>query len=568
MIVTLAEMRAIEEATFASGVSAESLMDEVGRRIASRCLDAFGAEPLTVLVYAGKGNNAGDALVAARELREQHTSRGGPALRVQLRLAGGDSALGALPRKKLAALPVADFPRLQGVADLAGIPAGERLVILDGLLGIGASGPLREPLLGAAREINHLRQTAGAYVIAIDTPSGLDAGAGTAADDAIVADETLTVGFAKTGLLMDQAANFTGRMGVIELAAFAPFVSPQAPEAAGRGALITPRSLADLLPPRAHESNKGMYGRVGILAGSVGATGAAVMCAHACARAGAGLITLLAHPDIYRIVAGAAAPEVMVKPLASPLAALDMGFDVLALGPGLGQSDAAAVRKLIARWPKPMIIDADGLNILAQDLEPLRQAAGPRLLTPHPGEMQRLRQGAADDNRTSLDKHASRAAIARQFTDTYPVTLLLKGARTLIAERGRPPAYNTTGNAGLATGGTGDTLTGICAALAGQKLDLFDVACLGAWLHGRAADLAVGGHQSEQSLLATDLPVYLGAAFHELRVAGRGQLTPHRHDRSHAPGCVVGRALGYRGDIGFPAGRAALLWRAGGPGDF
>ena len=285
---------------------------------------------------------------------------------------------------------------------------------------------------------------------------------------------------------------------------------------------MTPKSLAELLPPRAHESNKGMYGRVGILAGSIGASGAAVMCAHACARAGAGLITLLAHPDIYRIVASAAAPEVMVKPLASPVDALEMGFDVLALGPGLGQAGGADVRKLVERWPKPMIIDADGLNILASDLEPLRHAAGPRLLTPHPGEMQRLRKGDAARRQVALDEHASRAEIVRQFTANYPVTLLLKGARTIIGENGRAPAYNTTGNAGLATGGTGDTLTGICAALAGQKLSLYDAARLGAWLHGRAADLAVRQRQSEQSLLATDLPLYFGAAFRELRETGRG----------------------------------------------
>jgi hydroxyethylthiazole kinase-like uncharacterized protein yjeF len=518
MIVTTADMRAIEQATFASGVTAESLMDAVGRRLASHVLDAFGSAPLTVLVYVGKGNNGGDALAAAHELRAQHTACGGPALRVWLRLTGEPGSLGPLPAKKLAALPEADFPRVAGAARVADIPAGERLLLLDGLLGIGASGELREPLLGAAREIDHLRRTAGAYVIAIDTPSSLNTDSGAAAADTVVADETLTVGFAKTGLLLDQAANYVGRLSVIELPAFDPFVAA-APAAAGRGVVITPWSLAHLLPPRPHESNKGMYGRVGILAGSVGATGAAVMCAHACARAGAGLITLLAHPDIYRIVAAAAAPEVMVKPLASPLAALEMNFDVLALGPGLGQSEAGAVRKLIARWPKPMIIDADGLNILAQDLEPLRDAAGPRLLTPHPGEMQRLLQGAA------LDEHASRAEIVRAFTGAYPVTLLLKGARTLIGERGHPPAYNTTGSAGLATGGTGDTLTGICAGLAGQKLSLFDAASLGAWLHGRAADLAVRDSQSEQSLLATDLPAYFGAAFNELRGAGRERLS-------------------------------------------
>jgi hydroxyethylthiazole kinase-like uncharacterized protein yjeF len=520
MIVTPAEMRAIEEATFASGVTAESLMDEVGRRMASRCLDFIGATPATVVIYAGKGNNAGDALVTAAEVRAQRAARGGPPVRVLIRLAGPADALGGLSKKKLAALPAENFPRVDHPAWLARLNLRETLVIVDGLLGIGASGPLREPLLGAAREINHLRQTTGAWVMAIDTPSGLDTETGEAPDDTVVADETLTVGFAKTGLLADSAANYTGRLRVIDLPDFGPFAG-QAPAAAARGDVITPQSLADLLPPRAHESNKGMYGRVGILAGSVGATGAAVMCAHACARAGAGLITLLAHADIYPIVASAAAPEVMVKPLSSPLDALEMGFDLLALGPGLGQANAADVRQLIERWPKPMIIDADGLNILAEDLASLRRCAGPRLLTPHPGEMQRLRKGDAAARKVQVNEHATRAEIVRDFTQNYPVTLLLKGARTLIGEKGRVPAYNTTGNAGLATGGTGDTLTGICAALAGQKLSLYDAARLGAWLHGRTADIAVRRSQSEQSLLATDLPHYFGAAFKELRVTGR-----------------------------------------------
>ena len=281
---------------------------------------------------------------------------------------------------------------------------------------------------------------------------------------------------------------------------------------------MTKASLAGLLPPRPHESNKGMYGRVGILAGSVGATGAAVMCSHACARAGAGLITLLTHREIYPIVATAAAPEVMVKPIESPLDALDMNFDVLALGPGLGQSGDGAVRELIERWPKPMVVDADGLNALSKDVSALTRAAGPRLLTPHPGEMQRLLAGDAAARGSSVEKSASRQEIVRGFTDRYPVTLLLKGARTLIGERGRPLAYNTTGNAGMATGGMGDVLTGICAAFLGQKLSTFDAARLAAWLHGRAADRAIlRGHESEQSLLPTDLFAHFGPVFTELR---------------------------------------------------
>jgi NAD(P)H-hydrate epimerase len=507
MIVTPEEMRAIEQGAFATGVSAEELMLEVGRRIAARCLIYAGWERTTFVVYAGKGNNAGDALVAAGELLKQRTAKGGAPVRVIVRLAGGADGLGELPRKHLAALP------REALIDPEGpLPGGQPILVLDGLLGIGAKGALREPIRSAARAINQLRQERGAYVFAIDNPSGLGAGTGETDEDAVVADETLTIGFAKTGLLVDSAANHVGRLRVIELPAFGPHAG-LAPDAPARGSVTTAASLAALLPPRPHESNKGMYGRVGILAGSVGAIGAAVMCSHACARAGAGLITLLVDPEIYPIVAGAAAPEVMVKPLGSPLGALDMGFDVLALGPGLGKQGAADVRTLIARWTGPMIIDADGLNMLSEDMEPLLSGAGPRLLTPHPGEMKRLLHGAR------IEGKLSRAQTVHAFTERYPVTLLLKGARTLIGEAGRPLAYNSTGNAGMATGGMGDVLTGLCAGLAGQKLSLYDAARLGAWLHGRAADYAVRLRRSEQSLLATDLPAYFGSVFKEIRAS-------------------------------------------------
>ena len=517
MIVTPEEMRAVEGAVFAAGTTAESLMDAVGARTAYHLIHRLWRGGGTVLIYAGKGNNAGDAFVAAGALaamaRDAHVPIG-----IKLRLALDDPAsLGELAQRKLAALPPDRFPRLTEQQARNVFSRVGRLCVLDGLLGIGARGALRDPIRSAAREINDLRQQRGAYVFAVDTPTGLDAATGEADTDAVVADETLTVGFAKTGLLVDPAANHVGKLHVLTLPEFAR-ASEQAPDARDRGEVITRSGLAGLLPPRPHESNKGMYGRVGILAGSVGATGAAVMCSHACARAGAGLITLLTHQEIYPVVAAAAAPEVMVKPLASPLDVLDMNFDVLALGPGLGQTGAAQVRALIERWPGPMVVDADGLNALAQDISPLTRAAGPRLLTPHPGEMARLLAGDAAARGVPVEKHAARKDLVRGWTDRYPVTLLLKGSRTLIGERGRPLAYNTTGNAGMATGGMGDVLTGICAAFLGQKLSPFDAARLAAWFHGRAADRAVlRGHASEQSLLPTDLFGNFGPVFTELR---------------------------------------------------
>ena len=517
MIVTPEEMRAVEEAVFASGVSAEALMDRVGREVARHLIRRLWRGGGTVLIYAGKGNNAGDVLVAAAALRQIARECHVP-IDIKLRLALNDPAsLGDLARRKLDALAPDAFPRLT-TEQADDVPARiGRLLVLDGLLGIGARGSLRDPIREAAREINALRMNRGAYVFAVDIPTGLDATTGEADPDAVVADETLAVGFVKTGMLVDAAANHVGKLQIITLPEFGG-AREQAPEAAGRGAVTTRAALAGLLPPRPHESNKGMYGRVGILAGSVGATGAAVMCSHACARAGAGLITLLTQESIYSIVAGAAAPEVMVKPLKSPLDALAMNFDVLALGPGLGSADADEVRALIECWPKPMVVDADGLNALAEDLSPLTRAAGPRLLTPHPGEMERLLKGDAAVRHVEVDEHATRAETVRAFTQRYLVTLLLKGARTLVGAPGRPLAYNTTGNAGMATGGIGDVLTGICAALLGQKLDCYDAARLGSWLHGRAADrLLARLGQSQESLLPTDLLDHLGPVFTDLR---------------------------------------------------
>ena len=514
MIVTPAEMKAIEEEIFATGVTAESLMEAVGERIARRVERLSAGRERPVICYAGKGNNAGDVLVAARVLEEARppSALGNPVL---IRLAFADAgSLGELPRRKLEEAEAAGARVVSAEDAVRGLTGRERPLVLDGLLGIGATGALRGPIKELAREINALRREHGAEVLAADVPTGIDGMDGAADPDAVVADETLTVGFPKVGLVDDGAVNHVGRLHVVHPPEF-DRAKRHVHEAAARGMVTTAAALRPLLPPRPHESNKGMFGRVGIIAGSVGATGAAIMCAHACARAGAGLITLLTHPDIYPIVAGAASPEIMVRPLPTLPAVMDMGFDVLGLGPGLGQENNRAVCELIARWPKPMVVDADGLNALAKDMGTLKRCAGPRLLTPHPGEMKRLLAGCDELRSLARDGH-SRQRTAREFTDLYPVTLLLKGARTVVAERGRPLAYNSTGNPGMATGGMGDVLTGICCALAGQKLSLFDAACAGAWLHGEAADIARGAGQSEQSLLPLDMLASMGAAFDAL----------------------------------------------------
>jgi NAD(P)H-hydrate epimerase len=236
-------------------------------------------------------------------------------------------------------------------------------------------------------------------------------------------------------------------------------------------------------------------------------TGAALMTVEGALRSGAGLVELFVLRDIYSIVASAAPAEAMVKPVRSYRDLLEEKVDVWALGPGLGRAEAKDLRKVIEGAAAPMVLDADGLNILSEDIQILKRCAGPRLLTPHPGEMRRL----VDSGKMS------RAGIARNFTDTFPIALLLKGARTVVAERGRALSYNPTGNPGMATGGMGDVLTGVCAGLVGQGLSLYDAARVAAWSCGRAAEIAIfDGNESEQSMLPRDVLANLGRAFTEL----------------------------------------------------
>jgi NAD(P)H-hydrate epimerase len=265
--------------------------------------------------------------------------------------------------------------------------------------------------------------------------------------------------------------------------------------------------VRELLPRRKFSTYKNQCGRIGVVAGSRGFIGAALMTSQGALRAGAGLVEVFVPEEIYEIVASAAPMESMVKPIQSYRDLLKEKADVWAVGPGLGKSRAAEILELIEKAKQPMVIDADALNILAEKTSALKHCKGKRLLTPHPGEMKRLWP----------NKKETRAKTATKFCQRFPVTLLLKGSRTIVAERDRPLSYNTTGNPGMATGGMGDILTGVCAGLVGQDLSLYDAARLGAWLCGRAAEIAIfGGSQSEQSLLPRDILDHLGSAFNEL----------------------------------------------------
>ena len=484
MILSASQMAAAEQAAFAAGESAADLMETAGRAMAD-LVRQFHPRPGTCRVFYGKGHNGGDVLVAAR-----HLARTG--WRIELEKTFPDSDLAPLTATMLAEIPASN----------SAAPA-RPLVLLDGLLGLGTTGAPREPVASAIRRIHHLRSSEAAWVLAADLPSGLSETG--PAEPCVEADATITMGFAKNCLVLDEATNFVGRLAI------APLPSLQAPPDADPAEILTASSLRHLLPPRDFDTHKGRYGRVAILAGSREFPGAARLCSSAAVHAGAGLVTLFVPPDIAPVLAASAIPEVMVRPAEDFSELLEKKFDALAIGPGLGRDRDAMVRDLLARATAPCVVDADALNALSLDPSLLKSSPGPRLLTPHPLEMERLfpRQGR------------TRRRWLEDFLAEYPATtLLLKGARTLLGEHPASPFYNTTGHPGMATGGMGDVLTGVAAALIAQGKTPLESARLAAWTCGHAAELAViRGACSQESLTPTALLHHLGPAFQNLRAA-------------------------------------------------
>lgn len=483
--VTVAEMRALEDAAFRTGTDPGELMDRAGRGIARRLLDHFPT-PGRAVAYLGKGNNAGDALVVLEELRRH-------GWRIALRVAHPATECSTLTRQRL---------RRLGIDETPVIPHGPGpLLLLDALLGIGAAGAPRAPLDGLAREMAEQRRDHGGIVVGIDLPSGLDADTGEAADGTVVADLTITVGAPKSGLLHDGATGQVGRLLVVPLDELTP------PDR-GRPQLATPESFPALLRPRPHDFHKGDAGRIAVLAGSPGMSGAATLAASGALRGGAGLVSLFLDPG------NPAAPpaEIMVRHSTRRIEhAFDSAADAFVIGPGLGTLNEPHRDTLFDRLAdddRPVVLDADALNLIA--------AAGRadllrphHLITPHPGEFSRLAPDLAD---------LPRVDAATRFVGRHPCTLLLKGARTVIAAPGANPRLNPTGHAGMASGGQGDVLAGVAGALLGSGLAPVDAATLAAWLCGRAAERALThGAESEQSLSASDTLAHLGGAFRDWR---------------------------------------------------
>jgi NAD(P)H-hydrate epimerase len=505
-ILTAAQTRQLDQATITEqNLTSPQLMERAATAFANWFRNRFApAEAGEMLVLCGPGNNGGDGLAAARLLHQA-----GHRLRVALLPAEKQSADWQHNRQLLPeAVPVAAIE----AANLPAIANGT--LVVDALFGTGLSRPL-EGL--AAALVQHLNDSQ-ARVVAIDLPSGLFADAPQPADSAVVrARHTVSFGLPKLAFLLPQDAGYVGEWHVEDIGLSTQFIN----ETATPWHYTDAAAVAGALPPRPKFSHKGTFGHALLLAGSRGKMGAAVLAAGACLRSGVGLLT--AHIpgcgyDIFQI----SQPEAMCLPdpqvaCLSRLPKLD-AYQAVGIGPGLGQAEAtyAVLRKLLKKaasptekrpGPLPLVIDADALNLLGSHRALLRLLPENAVLTPHPKEFERLTEPARDNYH--------RLELLREFATRHRCLVVLKGAYTCLATPTGELHFNSTGNAGMATGGSGDVLTGVLLALrAHAQLPPFEAVRLGVYAHGRAGDLAAR-ETGQAGLVAGDIVRHIGPALAE-----------------------------------------------------
>ncbi len=489
------------------GIPGAVLMENAGRGAAAHVHAGWRGEGTRVAIVCGKGGNGGDGFVVARWLRRRR-------LRPEVYLVARPDELSGDAALKFRALPRGVPVRV--VEDEATLTPGLRRagVVVDALLGTGSRGAPTGLVARAIEAIN----ACGRPIVALDIPSGLPADGGPPPGPVVRATLTTTFAGLKLGLVAGPGVDLAGRVVVVDIGIPAAEV--------GRGLttfLLEDADIARHLPRRPRDAHKGTYGHLLIVAGSLGKTGAAALAARAALRSGAGLVTVATPASQQPIVAGLvleamteALPETPAHALAlearAPLAALAAARQALALGPGLGldPETQALARELARDVELPMVIDADALTALAGHLETLREARGPRCLTPHPGEMARL-LGV-----TTADVQRDRVGCAREFARRHGAHLVLKGATSVIAAPGGDAYLNPTGNPGMASGGTGDVLTGMTGAFLARGMAPLAALSCAVFLHGRAGDLAAA-RVGEESLVAGDVIDALGEAFTGLR---------------------------------------------------
>ena len=511
-VLNSAQMREADRRTIQEiGISSLVLMENAGRQ-AVAAMEAMYSDlsDRHVAVLCGQGNNGGDGLVVARTLMQRGVD-------VSVFLIGrvtevrGDARtnLEILGRLGLTVVEIADSQAWE----LHFSEIGDCTLIVDAIFGTGLNAPVSGLMETVVADVN----AAAIPVVAIDLPSGLSADSYEPIGDSIEATMTVTLAAPKLPLVLPPGETRAGDIVIADIGI--PSEVLEAVEGP-RVELLTRSAMRELVTPREPDSHKGDFGRVLIIAGSRGKTGAAHLAGIGALRSGAGLVTVATPTCCQPIVAGMAA-EYMTEALDETPDGLDpdglerileLAGDVIALGPGLGQAPRTRefIHALIERATTPLVVDADGLNAFSHDPDKLAGREGRDvIITPHPGEMARL------VGMSTEEVQASRLEIARNFAAAHHLYVVLKGHRTIIATPDEKVFINPTGNPGMATGGTGDVLTGMIAAWLAQLLDAEAACKLAVYLHGIAGDLAEAD-EGEVAMTSADLAGHLGDAILEL----------------------------------------------------
>ncbi len=493
-----AQMRELDRQTIEEiGIPGMVLMENAGRATVDLMVKTFGpVAGKTVCIFAGPGNNGGDGLVIAR------TVHGLGAFPFVFFLADpeqlqGDAALNCAIFKRLL-LPFQVFDSVEKMPTLLDTVLTLHRMhpihsLVDALFGTGLEREVRSPFLDGINGINLLRDRHHLPVVAVDIPSGLNSDTGTTLGGSVQADLTVTYGLPKPGQYHHGGPG-VGQLERVDIGIPTKIVA----KASLKGSVLD-SSITGQLRQRPTATHKGANGHLLILAGSEGKTGAALLCGRGALHSGAGLVTFAVPQNLSAIFETAIAESMSVALPASQkffsiddydrISALAVGKNGLVLGPGIGteESTAQLVLRLYSEFSRPMVVDADALNILAAHPEVIRRPAGPRIFTPHPGEMSRM-LGASIETVQADRLKAAQWLNPEHRENLPPMITVLKGAGTIVAAASGAWTINTTGNPGMGTGGMGDVLSGIIGGLLVQGYPPWNAACLGVYLHGLAAD--------------------------------------------------------------------------------
>ncbi|GAB4264276.1 NAD(P)H-hydrate dehydratase [Thermincola ferriacetica] len=515
-LVTAEEMQNLDKLTIDQvGIPGVVLMENAGLQVVKVIKEILGEVPgKQVAVFAGKGNNGGDGFVIARHLLNMGAE-------VKVLLNGepaditGDAKvnLNILQNMGQKIFTINNSNSL----NIVKLTLVYTDLIVDAVFGTGFKGAVNDHM----GKIISLINESGKPVVAVDIPSGLEANTGQVHGPCIRATHTVTFGLPKLGLTIHPGKEYAGQLHIADISIPPDLVKKQN----FNKFLLTKELVAQMLPKRHSQGHKGDYGRVLVVAGSEGLTGAAVLTSTAVLKSGAGLATLAVPRSLHDLME-IKLTEVMTKPLPETekktisrdaldeVIALTESADVVALGPGISTEPATAgfVRDLLPELNKPVVIDADGLNALAGNLEVLKKIEAPVVITPHPGEMARLAGIKTEEVQNN------RIEVAREFAANWRVNVVLKGTETVIAGVDGSLFVNSTGNPGMATGGSGDVLTGVIAGLIGQGLAPVRAAAAGVFIHGYAGDLGAL-EKGQAGLLAGDILNLLPKVFRELEGA-------------------------------------------------